>query len=406
MTNSAPSRLSELAKLFFKLGVIGFGGPVAHIAMIEDEVVKRRQWLTREHFLDLLGATNLIPGPNSTEMAIHIGYIYAGWLGLIVSGVCFVLPAVLITGGFAWVYVTYSTLPQVAPLLYGIKSAVLAIIINALWGLAKKSVKTSQLLVIALAVALMTLLFKLNEVIALLIGGLLGMVWLHSGNKNDKSGNKASFLLASLSTGATLKASTVVAASVATASTVTNVSLWQLGWFFLKVGSVLFGGGYLLVAFIQGGLVEEYGWLTQQQLLDAIAIGQFTPGPVLSTATFIGYIIAGIPGAIVATIGIFLPSFVFVAALNPLIPRLRASSWTRAFLDAVNVSAVALMVVTTLQLGAATLTLPQAPFVDFLALAIAIVSAILAIHFRINAAWLVFGSAFIGWGASLLGYTR
>ncbi|NEU79347.1 chromate efflux transporter [Nostoc sp. UIC 10630] len=406
MTNSAPSRLSELAKLFFKLGVIGFGGPVAHIAMIEDEVVKRRQWLTREHFLDLLGATNLIPGPNSTEMAIHIGYIYAGWLGLIVSGVCFILPAVLITGGFAWVYVAYGTLPQVAPLLYGIKPAVLAIIINALWGLAKKAVKTRQLLVIALAVALITLLFKLNEVIALLVGGLLGMVWLHSGDKNDKPGDKANFLIASLTTGATLKASTVVAASVATASTATNVSLLQLGWFFLKVGSVLFGGGYLLVAFLQGGLVQEYGWLTQQQLLDAIAIGQFTPGPVLSTATFIGYIIAGIPGAIIATIGIFLPSFVFVAALNPLIPRLRASSWSRAFLDAVNVSAVALMVVTTLQLGAATLTLPQAPFVDFLGLAIAIVSAILAIHFRINAAWLVFGSALIGWGATLLGYTR
>ncbi|MEH2233226.1 MAG: chromate efflux transporter [Nostoc sp.] len=406
MTNSAPSRLGELANLFFKLGVIGFGGPVAHIAMIEDEVVKRRQWLTREHFLDLLGATNLIPGPNSTEMAIHIGYIYAGWLGLIVSGVCFVLPAVLITGGFAWVYVAYGTLPQIAPLLYGIKPAVLAIIINALWGLAKKAVKTRQLLVIAFAVALLTLLFKLNEVIALLIGGLLGMVWLHSGDKHDKPGDKANFLIASLGTGATLKASAVLAASVATASTVANVSLWQLGWFFLKVGSVLFGGGYLLVAFLQGGLVQEYGWLTQQQLLDAIAIGQFTPGPVLSTATFIGYVIAGIPGAIVATIGIFLPSFVFVAALNPLILRLRASSWTRAFLDAVNVSAVALMVVTTLQLGAATLTLPQAPFVDFLGLAIAIVSAILAIRFRINAAWLVFGSAFIGWGASLLGYTR
>nr|ASR75196.1 hypothetical protein [Nostoc sp. KVJ2] len=406
MTNSASSRLGELAKMFFKLGVIGFGGPVAHIAMIEDEVVKRRQWLTREHFLDLLGATNLIPGPNSTEMAIHIGYIYAGWLGLIVSGVCFVLPAVLITGGFAWVYVAYGTLPQVAPLLYGIKPAVLAIIINALWGLAKKAVKSRQLLVIALAVGLLTLLFKLNEVIALLIGGLLGMVWLHSGDKNDKPGDKANFLIASLSTGATLKASAAVAASVATASTVAKISLWQLGWFFLKVGSVLFGGGYLLVAFLQGGLVEEYGWLTQQQLLDAIAIGQFTPGPVLSTATFIGYIIAGIPGAIVATIGIFLPSFVFVAALNPLIPRLRASSWTRAFLDAVNVSAVALMVVTTLQLGAATLTLAQAPFVDFLGCAIAIVSAILAIHFRINAAWLVFGSAFIGWGALLLGYTR
>ncbi|MBE9104162.1 chromate efflux transporter [Nostoc cf. edaphicum LEGE 07299] len=406
MTNSAPSRLGELANLFFKLGIIGFGGPVAHIAMIEDEVVKRRQWLTREHFLDLLGATNLIPGPNSTEMAIHIGYIYAGWLGLIVSGVCFVLPAVLITGGFAWVYVAYGTLPQIAPLLYGIKPAVLAIIINALWGLAKKAVKTRQLLVIAFAVALLTLLFKLNEVIALLIGGLLGMVWLHSGDKHDKPGDKANFLIASLSTGATLKASAVLATSVATTSTVANVSLWQLGWFFLKVGSVLFGGGYLLVAFLQGELVQEYGWLTQQQLLDAIAIGQFTPGPVLSTATFIGYVIAGIPGAIVATIGIFLPSFVFVAALNPLIPRLRASSWTRAFLDAVNVSAVALMVVTTLQLGTATLTLPQAPFVDFLGLAIAIVSAILAIRFRINAAWLVFSSAFIGWGASLLGYTR
>ncbi|MEH2060858.1 MAG: chromate efflux transporter [Nostoc sp.] len=406
MINSAPSRLRELAKLFFKLGVIGFGGPVAHIAMIEDEVVKRRQWLTREHFMDLLGATNLIPGPNSTEMAIHIGYIYAGWLGLIVSGVCFVLPAVLITGGFAWVYVTYGTLPQVAPLLYGIKPAVLAIIINALWGLAKKAVKSRQLLVIALAVVLLILLLKLNEVIALLIGGLLGMVWLHSGEKNDKPGDKANFLIASLSTGATLKASAAVAASIATASTATNVSLWQLGWFFLKVGSVLFGGGYLLVAFLQGGLVQEYGWLTQQQLLDAIAIGQFTPGPVLSTATFIGYIIAGIPGAIVATIGIFLPSFVFVAALNPLIPRLRASSWTRAFLDAVNVSAVALMVVTALQLGVATLILPQAPFVDFIGLAIAIVSAILAIGFRINAAWLVFGSALIGWGISLLGYTR
>ncbi|MEH1852393.1 MAG: chromate efflux transporter [Nostoc sp.] len=406
MTNSAPSRLGELANLFFKLGVIGFGGPVAHIAMIEDEVVKRRQWLTKEHFLDLLGATNLIPGPNSTEMAIHIGYIYAGWLGLIVSGVCFVLPAVLVTCGFAWVYVAYGTLPQVAPFLYGIKPAVLAIIINALWGLAKKAVKTRQLLVIALAVALLTLLLKLNEVVALLIGGLLGMIWLHSGDQNDKPGDKANFLIASLSTGATLKASVAIAALVATASTATNVSLWQLGWFFLKVGSVLFGGGYLLVAFLQGGLVQEYGWLTQQQLLDAIAIGQFTPGPVLSTATFIGYVIAGIPGAIVATIGIFLPSFVFVAALNPLIPRLRASSWTRAFLDAVNVSAVALMVVTTLQLGASTLTLPQAPFVDFLALAIAIVSAILAIHYRINAAWLVFGSAFIAWGASLLGYIR
>lgn len=400
MKNLPLSRLGELATLFLKLGVIGFGGPVAHIAMIEDEVVRRRQWLSREHFLDLLGATNLIPGPNSTEMAIHVGYIYAGWLGLIVSGVCFILPAVLITGGFAWVYVAYGTLPQVAPLLYGIKPAVLAIILNALWGLAKKAVKTRKLLVIAVAVAVLTLFWQVNEVIALLIGGFLGMLWLYGGDHTPK--DQANLLIASLTTGATLKATAGVAA------TVTNVSvpLWQLGWFFLKVGSVLFGGGYLLVAFLQGGLVQEYGWLTQQQLLDAIAIGQFTPGPVLSTATFIGYLLAGVPGAIVATLGIFLPSFLFVAALNPLIPRLRASSWTRAFLDAVNVSAVALMVVTTLQLGKATLTLPQAPYVDFLAVAIALTAAVFALRFRINAAWLVLGGAVIGWGASLLGYVR
>ncbi|MEA5550347.1 chromate efflux transporter [Anabaena cylindrica UHCC 0172] len=397
MNNVQLSRLSEVAKLFFQLGVIGFGGPVAHIAMIEDEVVKRRQWLTQEHFLDLLGATNLIPGPNSTEMAIHIGYIYAGWLGLILAGVCFILPAVLITGILAWVYVNYGTLPQVSPLLYGIKPAVLAVIFNALWRLAKKAVKSRQLLLIAVAVGVVTLVAKVSEVIALLLGGLLGMVWLNRGNQNNPPGNQTNLLIAGLTISVTSQVISVNAVSV---------PLWQLGWFFLKVGSVLFGGGYLLVAFLQGGLVEEYGWLTQQQLLDAIAIGQFTPGPVLSTATFIGYVIAGMPGAVVATLGIFLPSFVFVAALNPLIPRLRASSWTRAFLDAVNVSAVALMVVTTLQLGVATLTLSQFPYVDLFGLAIALTSAILAIRYSINAAWLVLSGSLIGWVASVLGYVQ
>jgi chromate transporter len=398
MNQSALARLGGLATLFLKLGITGFGGPVAHIAMIEDEVVKRRQWLTREHFLDLLGATNLIPGPNSTEMAIHVGYIYAGWLGLIVAGVCFILPAVLITAVFAWLYVTYGTLPQFTPLLYGIKPAVFAIILNALWGLAKKAVKTRKLLVIAVAVSVLVLLLKLNEVIALLIGGILGMIWLRSSDKGNPPGETANFFIASLTTGATLKATTAIAASVTTVSTA-NVSLWQLGWFFLKIGSILFGGGYLLVAFLQGELVDEYGWLTQRQLLDAIAIGQFTPGPVLSTATFIGYIIAGIPGAIVSTLGIFLPSFFFTAILNPLIPFLRSSKWTSAFLDAVNVSAVALMVVVSLQLGVVTLTLPKAPFVDFLAVVIAVISAVLAIHLRVNSAWLVLGGALIGWGA-------
>jgi chromate transporter len=404
MNQSVSGRLRELAKLFLKLGVIGFGGPAAHIAMMENEVVQRRQWLTRQHFLDLIGATNLIPGPNSTEMAIHVGYIYAGWLGLIVSGVCFILPAVLITAGLAWFYVTYGTLPQVAPLLYGIKPAVLGIILDALWRLGKKAIKTRKLFIIALGVVLLLWLLRLNEVMALVIGGILGMVWLRTGDQDDLPKDQANLLMAGLTTGATLSAQAAVGTSVTTASAV-NAPLWQLGWFFLKVGSVLFGSGYVLVAYLQGGLVQEYGWLTQQQLLDAIAIGQFTPGPVLSTATFIGYIIAGIPGAIVATVGIFFPSFIFVAALNPLVPRLRASQWTSAFIDSVNVSAVALMTVVTLQLGVTTLTVVNFPFIDFLAVAIAIMSAVLAIRFQFNAAWLVLGAAVIGWGASLLGYS-
>jgi chromate transporter len=394
MNNLSFNRLTQVAKLFLKLGITGFGGPVAHIAMIEDEVVKRRQWLTQEHFLDLLGVTNLIPGPNSTEMAIHIGYIYAGWLGLIVAGVCFIFPAVLITGLFAYLYVNYGTLPQVAPILYGIKPVVLAIIMNAIWGLGKKAVKTQKLLVIAIAVGLITWFAKVNEIVALLLGGILGMIWL-------RSGNQINLMIIGLTTSTFLQTTATVNTAI---NNHVSVPLWQLGLFFLKVGSVLFGGGYLLIAFLQGGLVEEFGWLTQQQLLDAIAIGQFTPGPVLSTATFIGYIIAGFPGAIVATLGIFLPSFLLVAALNPFMNPIRNSSWTRPFLDAVNVSAVALMVLTTIQLGIATLIVPKTPYVDFLGLGISIISAILAIRYRINAAYLILGGGIIGWSALMSGY--
>jgi len=394
MNNLSFNRLTQVAKLFLKLGIIGFGGPVAHIAMIEDEVVKRRQWLTQEHFLDLLGVTNLIPGPNSTEMAIHIGYIYAGWLGLIVAGVCFIFPAVLITGLFAYLYINYGTLPQVLPLLYGIKPVVLAIIINAIWGLGKKAIKTRQLLIIAIAVGLITGFAKVNEVMALLLGGILGMIWL-------RSSNQINLMIIGLTTSTFLQTTATVNTAI---NNHVSVPLWQLGLFFLKVGSVLFGGGYLLIAFLQGGLVEEYGWLTQQQLLDAIAIGQFTPGPVLSTATFIGYIIAGFPGAIVATLGIFLPSFLLVAALNPFMNPIRNSSWTRPFLDAVNVSAVALMVLTTIQLGMATLILPKANSIDLLGLGISIISAILAIRYRINAAYLILGGGIIGWSALMSGY--
>ncbi len=391
------NRLGELAKLFFKLGVIGFGGPAAHIAMMEDEVVKRRQWLTRSHFLDLIGATNLIPGPNSTEMAIHVGYTYGGWPGLIIAGVCFILPAVLITASFAWIYVEFGTLPQVAPLIYGIKPAVLAVILGAVWRLGKKAVKSSKLLIIGLGVAVLVF-FGQNEVIALLLGGSLGMIWLRLSDKgNPPPEETAAIMAAGLTTSVALKA------TAATGATVASVPLWQLGWFFLKVGSVLFGSGYVLVAFLEGGLVREHGWLTKAQLLDAIAIGQFTPGPVLSTSTFIGYLIAGFPGAVVATIAIFLPSFLFVVLLNPLVPRLRASKWASAFLDAVNVSSVALMGVVTLNLSQTTLIKPAGAFsIDWLTALIATSAAVLAIRFQINAAWLVLGGALIGWLLSVL----
>ena len=382
MINSDSRRLINLATVFLKSGALVFGGPAVHIAVMEDEVVKRRQWIAREHFLDLVGATNLIPGPNSTEMAIHIGYIYAGLPGLIIAGCCFICPAVLITAVLAWVYVQFGTLPEVTPLLYGIKPAVLAIILGALWRLGKKAVKSWKLLVIALGIAA-SLFFGLNQVVGLFIGGILGMIWLRL--SQDNSQNTALVTLGLTSSLAWQDISSVSVAAV----TVKQVSLWKLGLFFLKVGSVLFGTGYVLVAFLEEGLVRDLGWLTQQQLLDAIAIGQFTPGPILSTATFIGYLIAGLPGAVVATLGIFLPSFFFVAALNPLIPRLRASQWTSAFLDAVNAGAVALMVVVTIQLARGTL-------IDLPTVIIAIVAAVVVIRFQVNAAWLVLGGAVLG----------
>lgn len=387
MNQISGQRLSEIGRLFFKLGVIGFGGPAAHIAMMEDEVVNRRQWLTTEKFLDLVGATNLIPGPNSTEMAIHVGYVYGGVLGLIVAGVCFILPAVLITALFGWIYVEFGQLPQVEPLLYGIKPAVLAVILAALWRLGKKAIKSRRLLMVAIATGIAVGL-GLNEVLGLLLGGLLGALWLNW-NARGIQGAIAAFPMPMV------LGQTPIAGE--------PFGLWKLGLFFLKVGSVLFGSGYVLIAFLEGGLVEEKGWLTQQQLLDAIAIGQFTPGPVLSTCTFIGYIIAGIPGAIVATVGIFLPSFLFVLLLETLIPRLRGWKWTAGFLDAVNVSAVALMAVVTLQLGQiallrGTIETPVGvlPGVDGVALAIAAIAAILAIRWRVNAAWLVLGGAVVG----------
>jgi chromate transporter len=372
--------IGALVRLFLKLGIIGFGGPAAHIAMLEDEVVTRRQWLTREHFLDLLGATNLIPGPNSTEMAIHVGYVRGGWRGLVLAGVCFVLPAVLITTALAWVYVEYGTLPEAEPLLRGIKPVVLAVIVGALWKLGQKAVKDWRLLMVGIAVA--AIAFQQGyEIPALFCGGLVGMFW-----RRFRPGQAvgwaavASLGLVDSARAAVLQAGTAVEA----------VSIWKLGLFFLKIGAVLYGSGYVLFAFLEGGLVRDYGLLTQAQLLDAVAVGQFTPGPVLSTATFIGYVIAGPLGALVATVGIFLPSFFFVAAVNPLIPRLRQSAWAGAFLDGVNVSAVGLMVAVMARLGQTTL-------IDLSAWAITTIAFLVMWRWQVSAAWLVLAGAVTGY---------
>jgi chromate transporter len=393
MTTSRLRRLGELARLFAKLGVIGFGGPAAHIAMMEDEVVERRKWLTRDYFLDLIGATNLIPGPNSTEMAAHVGFARAGWAGLLVAGPCFVLPAVLITAALAWAYVHYGALPQVGPLLYGIKPAVIAVIAVAVWRLGSKAAKSAKLVIIGAAVTAASVA-GLDAIAALIAGSLLGMLWLRlsAGGRRADGGAAAvpALLLGAARKSCAQAAGVAGAAGAAGVAAATGaVPLWQLGLFFLKVGAVLYGGGYVLVAFLQGGVVHDYGWLTQQQLLDAIAIGQFTPGPVLSTATFIGYLIAGGPGAVVATLAIFLPSFLFVGFLNPLVPKLRKSRWMAAFLDAVNISAIGLMLAVTAKLGTETLrTWP--------ACVIAVLAAAVGIRWKLNAAWLVLGGAILG----------
>ena len=385
-TAPEPGRIGALARLFLKLGFVAFGGPAAHIAMLEDEVVERRGWLSRQHFLDLIGATNLVPGPNSTEMVMHVGYERAGWRGLFVAGACFIGPAVLLTGLLAWSYVAFGSVPAVAPLLVGIKPAVLAIILGALWKLGRKAIKGWRLGVLALAVTA-AVLGGVGEVPALFVGGVLGALWLKASREPD-SGSAARLL-------PILFLQTAPAVGGVAAGAVGGVSLWKLFGFFLKVGSVLYGSGYVLVAFLEGDLVGNYGWLTQAQLLDAIAIGQFTPGPVLSTATFVGYLIEGVPGALVATLGIFLPSFVFVGLLNPLVPRLRRSAWLSAFLDAVNAAAVALMAAVTLELGLAVLVEPAA-------LVIFALAALAVLRFKLSTVWIVLGGALLGYAWTLL----
>ncbi len=375
----APSPLSEVAGLFLRLGFTAFGGPAAHIALMHNEVVKRRQWLTEQEFLDLLGATNIIPGPNSTEMAIHISYLRAGWPGLIVGGACFILPAMLIVIGLAWAYVQYGTLAQAEWLLYGVKPVVIAVIGQALWNLAPKALKSRGWLTALVGIGVLGLyFFGANEILLLLIGGLIVMVGVNIARWRQVNG-LVLFPLAGLG------AATVVQA----------FSLPLLFFTFLKIGSILYGSGYVLLAFLRSDFVVRYGWLTDQQLIDAIAVGQVTPGPVFTTATFIGYVLGGLPGALLATLGIFLPSFIFVAISNPLIPRIRNSPWISGLLDGVNAASLGLMAAVTVQLGWASLT-------DWLTVLIFLASAILLIRYKVNATWLIAGGAIVGLVASFL----
>ncbi len=382
---ASKSRLREVGLLFLKLGVIGFGGPAAHIAMMEDEVVRRRGWLPRGQFLDLVGATNLIPGPNSTEMAIHLGYLRAGWRGLLLAGAAFILPATSISLLLAWLYVRLGQLPEAAPLLAGIKPAVLAIIAGAIWRLGRHAVHGVRLLVLALAVLIGGLL-AVNPLLLLLGGGAIGALLLLSAPGTDDSSDSRGIGGGAAALG-WLAGS--FAASLRALQEAPGISLLSLAGFFLKVGSVLYGSGYLLVAFLEQDLVRGFGWLTEPQLLDAIAVGQFTPGPVLSTAAFVGYLLAGLPGGVVATAAIFAPSFFFVALLSRVLPQLRKSVLAGAFLDAVNACAVALMLAVLIRLG-------QAALQDLDTVGIALAAALAHLRWQVSALWLVLAGGALG----------
>lgn len=374
-----PGQLKELARLFLKLGTVSFGGPAAHTALMQAEVVQRRQWLTPEAFLDLVSATNLIPGPNSTELAIHIGHRRAGWPGLLVAGLCFILPATLIVGLVAWAYVRYGALPQAAGLLYGVKPVIIAVVAQALYSLGRAALKTKPLAALGLAAVALNLL-GVHELLVLLAAGL-AMVAGRGLLRRGRGPAAAGLALLGAAPGAPAAAAAGVAAL--------PFSLDGLFFFFLKVGSMLFGSGYVLLAFLRADLVQRWHWLSEGQLLDAIAVGQFTPGPLFTTATFIGYLLHGPAGAAVATAGIFLPAFVFVALSAPYVPRLRSSPLASAALDGVNVASLALMAVVSGHLGVAAL-------VDGWTLAVAALSALLMLRYKVNSAWLVLGGALLG----------
>jgi chromate transporter len=367
--------LGELAGLFLRLGITAFGGPAAHIGMMRDEVVERRRWLTDAEFLDLLAATNLIPGPNSTEMAIHVGYRRGGLPGLFLAGGCFILPPCLIVSAIAWGYVRYGDTPQVGWLMYGVGPVIIAIVVQALWKLGRSAVKgpgTALIGVLAIGLSLA----GVNELALLALGGIV-MVGARLGRPGVLG-----WTIAMLGAGSTLLAQ---AATVDVPVTLTRLTL-----FFLKVGSILFGSGYVLLAFLRADLTDRWGWLTDQQLIDAVTVGQVTPGPVFTTATFIGYLLGGWVGATLATIGIFAPGFLFVAISQPLISKLRASALTAALLDGVVVASLGLMAAVTWHLG-------RSAIVDLPTTGLAVIAATILVTVRPNSAWLVLAGAGAGW---------
>ena len=381
--NGRRGSAGEVARLALKLGFTAFGGPAAHIAMLHEEVVVRRKWLGEQRFLDLLGATNLIPGPNSTEMVIHVGHLRAGYAGLVAAGVCFILPAATIVLALAWLYTQYGTTPAAGWLLYGIKPVIIAVIFQALWGLGRKALKGPFLAATGAAVFALYLA-GFDELLLLVAGGLLVVV-VQYGRRRFRDGPGAAALLFPW---LPLTATSALLQNV-------PVTLSRLFFLFLKIGAVLYGSGYVLLAFLRNDLVVNLGWLTDQQLLDAVAIGQFTPGPVFTTATFVGFVVGGWPGAALATIGIFLPSFLFVAAISPLVPRLRDSALLASMLDGVNVAALGLMAAVTWELG-------RAAVFDWLTALLALVAAVLLFRFKINSAWLVLGGGLAGLASHFL----
>jgi chromate transporter len=380
------SRLAEVIRLFLRLGMTAFGGPAVHLSLMEEEVVRRRGWLTHGELMDLVSATNLIPGPNSTELAIHIGYRRAGLAGLVAAGVCFIFPAAIITSVLAWAYVRFGYVPAAAGVLHGIQAAVLAVIVGAIARLGRTTFRDWFFAAVSLAAAAASLAGA-NELLILLGAGLLGAARV--GAKRWKSPGP----------GASLGACALLLPGVAAAGVPGSAGLLELGAFFLKVGSVLYGSGYVLLAFLRNGLVADHHWLTEAQLLDAIAVGQFTPGPLLATATFIGFLLQSWAGAAVATVAIFLPSFVFVLLTTPWIPKMRASATLGALLDGVNAASLGLMAAVVLQLGSEALR-------GWTSWIIAAASALGTIFTRLNPTWFILaGGAFglaVEWAQQLL----